>query len=265
MRRLVRLEAAESGQKSPKTVISRQAVQSVVNQIGGAGEGGRESCSARLGAAIGHPSPQDAAAAIRVGKSARRIRPAPRPEGGAGRPRLSAPCPWGRRADSPIRSSRRPCGASARLFRVLTADGGAIVRILRLQGVRAGCAEGATAPDRLTARRRESLGVRLGRACARTGSAARDRLAARRCGEGDSALRGRECESGCGGGADAPFSPRALTTHPPLAANGRRSSMESFADCAQSRSLSEQSKPTPALRMRPDTGRWRFGKCFLAR
>ena len=78
MWRLVRLEAAESGQKSPKTVISRQAVQSAVNRIGGAGEGGRESCSARLGAAIWHPRPQDAVAAIRVGKSARRIRPAPR-------------------------------------------------------------------------------------------------------------------------------------------------------------------------------------------
>ena len=128
-----------------------------------------------------------------------------------------------------------------------------------------GARRGSTAPDRLTARRRESLGVRLGRACARTGSAARDRLAARwcgqgdrrsgaGCGEGDSALRGREFESGGGGGADAPFSPRALTPNPPIAATGRRSSMESLADCAQSRRLSEQSKPPPALRMRPDTG-----------
>ena len=49
MRCLVRLEAAESGQKSPKTVISRQAAQSAVNRIGGAGEGRRESCSARPG------------------------------------------------------------------------------------------------------------------------------------------------------------------------------------------------------------------------
>ena len=32
-----------------------------------------------------------------------------------------------------------------------------------------------------------------------------------------------------------PFSPRARTTHPPIAATGRRSSMEIFADCAQSR------------------------------
>ena len=207
-----------------------------------AGRGGGDPCRE-----IRAPDPPRAAARRRGGQAA--------PFGAV---------PLGRRADSPIRSPRRPCGASARLFRVLTADGGAIVRSLRLQGVR-GARRGSTAPDRLTARRGESLGVRLGRACARTGSAARDRLAARWCGEGVSALRGRECESGCGGDADAPFSPRALTTHPPLAANGRRSSMESFADCAQSRSLSEQPKPTPALRMRPDTGRWRFGKCFLAR
>ena len=84
MRGLVRREGAESGQKSPKSVISWQAVQSVVNRIGGAGEGRRESRSVRLGAAIGHPNPQDAAVAIRVGKSARRIRPARRPGGGAG-------------------------------------------------------------------------------------------------------------------------------------------------------------------------------------
>ena len=74
-------------------------------------------------------------------------------------------------------------------------------------------------------------------------------------GESVSALRGRECESGCGGGVDAPFSPRAPTAHPPIAATGRRSPMENFADCAQSRRLSEQSKPPPALRMRPDTGK----------
>ena len=83
----------------------------------------------------GEPRPQDAAAAIRVGKSARRIRPAPRPGGGAGgrvfrRRALGA---VRRFAKLPIRSPPRPCGASARLFRVLTADWGAILRSLRLQ------------------------------------------------------------------------------------------------------------------------------------
>ena len=62
-----------------------------------------------------------------------------------------------------------------------------------------GARRGSTAPDRLTARRRESLGVRLGRACARTGSAARDRLAARWCGQGD-----RRSGAGCGEGVSVP-------------------------------------------------------------
>ena len=73
-----------------KSVISSQAGQSAVNRIGKAGAGGRESRAASPGAAIGHPRPQDAAAAIRFGKSPRRIRSAP--FGGA---------PLGRRADSP--------------------------------------------------------------------------------------------------------------------------------------------------------------------
>ena len=56
-----------------KSVISSQAGQSAVNRIGKAGEGGRESCAASPGAATGHPRPQDAVAAIRVGKSPRRL------------------------------------------------------------------------------------------------------------------------------------------------------------------------------------------------
>ena len=103
-----------------------------MNRIGEAGEGGRESCAASPGAAIRHPRPHDAAAAVRVGRSPRRIRSAPRPGGGTarrrgGRPRPSAARPWERRAGSPncrFGFPLRPRGAPARLFRVPTPQTG---------------------------------------------------------------------------------------------------------------------------------------------
>ena len=52
------------------------------------------------GAAIGHPRPQDAVAPIRVGKTGRRIRPAPRPGGGAGGRAFRRRALWG---GAPIR------------------------------------------------------------------------------------------------------------------------------------------------------------------
>ena len=265
MRCLVRLEAAESGQKPPKSVISRRAVQSVVNRIGGAGEGRRESCSPAWGAAIGHPRPQDAVAAIRFGKSPRRIRPAPRPGGGAGgrafRRRALGAAP--RFADSePPAPLRRVCAALSGSDRRRGCDRSQSAPSGRAGGVRGGDRRRLTDSRRAGANR--SASAWDGRA------RGRDRRRAIDSRRGGAGRAFRPCAVGnlspvAAGALMPPLSPRALTTHPPLAANGRRSSMESFADCAQSRSLSEQSKPTPALRMRPDTGRWRFGKCFLAR
>ena len=114
-----------------------------MNRIGVAGEGGRESPAARLGDAIGHPRPKDAASAIRVEKSPRRMRSAPRREGPAAgrasrRRALGSGAPIRRSADPEL--PPRPCDASARLFRVPTADGGGILRSLRLH-----CAPGPEA------------------------------------------------------------------------------------------------------------------------
>ena len=71
--------------------------------------------------------------------------------------------------------------------------------------------------------------------CRPMAAANRGRFAAAGRRQGDSALHGRELESGGGSGADAPLSPKAPTPHTPLAASGRGRSMESFADGAQSR------------------------------
>ena len=155
MRCLVRLEAAESGQKSPKTVISRQAAQSAVNRIGGAGEGGRESCSAHLGAAIGHPRPQDAAARSVSGNPRAGSAPRRGPEAGragrAFRRRALGAAP--RFADSePPAPLRRVCAALSGSDRRRGCD--------RSQSAPSGCAGGVRGGDRrrLTDSRRGGAG-----------------------------------------------------------------------------------------------------------
>ena len=189
MRRLVRLEAAESGQKSPKTVISWQAVQSAVSRIGGAGEGGRESRSARPGGRDRASEP----AGRGGGEPCREIRapdprPAPRPGGGAGGRAFRRRCPWGRRADSSNCRFGVPGAPAARLrgsFGFWPQTG---VRSLAVFAFRA-CGRGARRG--LAARRRESPGGGPQEDSGRAGGIG----GVRWCGKG-----GRSAAAGCGEG-----------------------------------------------------------------